>query len=66
MCCKTVVQIKLLKYVYREAKKVADWLANLGCNLAKGSILYEFLPREVQSLVDDDVFEVSTSRMIRV
>jgi hypothetical protein len=54
------------KHVYREANKVADWLANLGCNLANGSILYEFPPREVQALVDDDVSEVSTSRMIRV
>jgi ribonuclease HI len=54
------------KHVYREANKVADWLANLGCTLANGSIFYEFPPREVQALVDDDVSEVSTSRMIRV
>ncbi|MCH99988.1 ribonuclease H protein, partial [Trifolium medium] len=42
------------KHVYREANRVADWLANLGCNLANGSTLFEFPPREVQSLVDDD------------
>jgi hypothetical protein len=50
--------------VYRDGNKVADWLANLGCNLINGSILYELPPREVQSLVDDDVLEVTTSKMI--
>jgi ribonuclease HI len=54
------------QHVYREANKVADWLANLGCNLANGTTLFEYPPREVQSLVDDDVLEVSTSRIIRV
>jgi hypothetical protein len=50
------------QHVYREANKVADWLANLGCNLANGTTLFEYPPREVQSLVDDDVLEVSTSK----
>jgi hypothetical protein len=54
------------QHVYREANKVADWLANLGCTLANGTTLFEYPPREVQSLVDDDVLEVSTSRIIRV
>jgi hypothetical protein len=26
----------------REANKVADWLANFGCTLANGSMLFEY------------------------
>jgi ribonuclease HI len=54
------------KHVYREANKVADYLANLGCNLVNGITLFDVPPREVQQLVDDDVLGVSTSRMIIV
>jgi hypothetical protein len=54
------------KHVYREANKVADYLANLGCNLVNGITLFDVPPREVQQLVDDDVLGVSTFRMIIV
>jgi hypothetical protein len=29
----------------REANKVADWLANFGCTLANGSMLFEYLEK---------------------
>lgn len=47
-------------HIYCEANKVADELANLGCNYLEGSFTFESPPTIVKFLVDADVIGVST------
>lgn len=49
---------------YREANKVADKLANLGCSQGDSLILYELCPPSVGPIMLDDLRGVSTPHCI--
>lgn len=57
-----------IQHVYKEANRVADGLANMGCNLMENNpyVLFETPPDSVRQYVADDVIRVSTPRLTSV
>ena len=55
---------KLLIHVYREGNRVVDWLANHGVEQTDKVKVWHDLPRELHSLVVDDMQGVAWPRPI--
>jgi ribonuclease HI len=55
-----------ITYVYREANKCADALANEGCQLGREVVFYEDCPPYIKDLVQADVMGITTPRIISV
>lgn len=53
-----------VKNIYREANKVADGMASMGCELDGGVVFYDDPPPLVQQLVAFHVLGVATPRVI--
>jgi len=54
----------LISHCYRETNKVADALANMGCNLKSGVIIYDRPLPEIKEVLFVDSIGVGWLRMI--
>lgn len=50
--------------MYREANKVTDAIASLGCQMSNSLLVYDSPPDFVRGLLDDDVRRVATPRLV--
>lgn len=53
-----------VRHVYREANKVTDAIASLGCQMSNSLLVYDSPPDFVRGLLDDDVRGVATPRLV--
>ena len=56
----------LIRHVYRESNKVADYLANLGHSLELGVTYFEDPPLQVLGLLDNDAKGLAMARLVPI
>jgi len=54
----------IISHCYREANKVADTLANMGCNLSSDVVIFDYPPPEVKEVLFADCIGVGWPRMM--
>jgi len=66
--CKEIIKQQgweaLISHCFREANKVTDALANIGCNLVSSYVIYDFPLPEVREVLFADSIEVGWPRMM--
>lgn len=68
--CKTLINRPewevTITHCYREANRVADWLANYGVNADLTVVIFEAVPMDLKAVKLEDIGGMTTSRLVPI